>query len=110
MKLQTKNWNDLSKFEDVHKITTTDDLCLKEIQQVVEKYGLSSKFGVALLHKHFDIGEDEILLEKNDPITRSLITQPVKASEAQNESFATTIWRFDGGNRYGCSFCKKDHH
>ncbi|WP_027879261.1 hypothetical protein [Mesoflavibacter zeaxanthinifaciens] len=109
MKAQTKNWNDLPTLTDVHEISAKDDLCLKELQSVIEKYGLTSKFGVALLHKHFSIGDDEVLLEKNDPVEKLLTSSPIKISEINNEGYATTIWRFDDGHRYGCSYCNKNH-
>jgi hypothetical protein len=70
--------------------------CLNELQSVIEKYDLTRKFGVALLHKHFEIGEDEVLLETNDPVNRSLNSEPVKINEAEKKGYATTIWRFDG--------------
>lgn len=105
----TKNWNDLSNLMDVHELTQNDDQCLIELQSIIEKHGLTSKFGVALLHKHFEIEEDEVLLESNDPILRTLTSQPIKTEKAESGDYATTIWRFDDGHRYGCSYCKKDH-
>lgn len=107
--MKTKNWNDLPTLTDVHELTQEDDSCLKEVQTVIEKYGLTSKFGVALLHKHFTIEDDEVLLERNDPKEKVLTSSPMKISELQKGDFATTIWRFDDGHRYGCSYCNKNH-
>jgi|GEM_PF-6015100 len=104
-----KNWNDLSNLTDVHELTKDDDQCLLELQSIIEKQGLTSKFGVALLHKHFEIEEDEVLLESNNPVQRTLTSQPIKVNEAEKGEYATTIWRFDEGNRYGCSYCQKNH-
>ena len=109
MQTQTKNWNDLPNLTDVHELTSKDDSCINELQSVLEKYGLTSKFGVALLHKHFTIEDDEVLLEKNDPIKKTLTSRPIKTSKVKNDGYATTVWRFDDGNRYGCSYCRKDH-
>lgn len=109
MQTQAKNWNDLPNLTSVHELTEKDDSCLNELQAVLKKYELTSKFGVALLHKHFTIEDDEVLLEKNNPIKKTLESRPIKISEAENGEYATTIWRFDEGNRYGCSFCQKNH-
>lgn len=109
MKPITKNWNDLPKLMDVHELTKDDDQCLQELQAIIERRGLSSKFVVALLHKHFEIEEDEVLLESNDPVARTLTSNPIKTKVAENGDYATTIWRFDDGHRYGCSYCQKDH-
>jgi hypothetical protein len=61
------------------------------------------------LHKHFEIEEDEVLLESNNPLERTLTSRPIKTNQAENVDYATTIWRFDDGHRYGCSYCAKDH-
>lgn len=109
MNTVSKNWNDLPDLIDVHELSENDDQCLKQLQAVIEKYNLTSKFGVALLHKHFDIENDEVLLETNDPKLRTLTTRPIRIKEGDSQNYATTIWRFSDGNRYGCAFCKKNH-
>lgn len=109
MESTAKNWNDLKTLTDVHELSVDDNDCLNELQAIIEKHGLTSKFGVALLHKHFDIEEDEVLLESNNPIERTLNSRPININEAENGDYATTIWRFDDGHRYGCSYCQKDH-
>lgn len=109
MNAQTKNWNDLPNFMETHELTDHDEKCLEELQSVIEKYNLTGKFGVSLLHKHFEIEKDEVLLEKNDPVTRELTSRPIKVASNMEESYAVTQWRFDNGNRYGCSYCAKNH-
>lgn len=109
MNTAAKNWNDLDDLMDVHTMSSTDEECINEIQSVIEKYGLTGKFGVSLLHKHFDLENDEILLETNDPIQRELSSRPVKISEISSKDYIPTIIRFDDGQKYGCSYCSKDH-
>lgn len=107
---QNRNWNDLAEVVDVMTLDSRDEECLRAIQGVVESFELTGKFGVALLHKHFDIGDDEVLLETHDAAAKTLTTRAVSSSEVDLPSIATTVWRFDGGARYGCSYCNRDHH
>ncbi len=109
MNTQTKNWNDLPGLMETHILTNHDEKCLEEIKSVLERYDLTNKFGVSLLHKHFEIAEDEVLLEKNDPITKELILRPVKITNNMDLDYAVTQWRFDGGVRYGCCYCNNNH-
>jgi hypothetical protein len=103
------NWNDLSRIIDVATIDSREEACLQELQTVIEKHGMEMKLGVALLHKHFDINEDQMLVETNSRRRGELVTRPVSTKDVDPNQLVTTIWRFDGGMRYGCTFCNKDH-
>ncbi len=109
MQATSHNWNDLSEIIDVANLNQSDEKCLAELQAVIEKHGLEQKFGVSLLHKHFDIGNDEMLVETNSPSKQTLTLKPMAAAEVEADKLITTIWRFDGGVRYGCAYCNKDH-
>ncbi|HEY9853212.1 MAG TPA: hypothetical protein V6D28_27315 [Leptolyngbyaceae cyanobacterium] len=110
VKSQSITWNDLPNINEVDPFNENDEECLNEIRTVLEKYNLTSRFGVALLHKHFQVLNDEVLVESCDAKHRTLSTRTVKALEAENMNLITTMWRFDGGIAYKCSYCKKDHH
>lgn len=107
---EVKNWNDLADINDVSEFSDDDESCLNEIQAVVEKYGMQKRFGVSLLHKHFDIHDDKMLVERYNPATRSLTLRPEKIEDLKDQDLITTMYRFDGGVRYKCSSCNKDHH
>jgi len=104
---QAKNWNDLSNLMDVANLSQTDNDCLNEIQSILNKYDLTQKFGVALLHKHFEIAEDEMLIERTYLKDKRLETKPEKLGDSNPEDFITTMWRFDKEQRYGCSVCSR---
>jgi hypothetical protein len=107
--IQLKNWSESLPIQDVQPFGKQDEQCLAEIQQVLERHGLTSRFGVALLHKHFAVEGDEILVERTELEERRLVTDCVKVTDAKALNLITTVWRFDNGVRYGCSFCNKDH-
>jgi hypothetical protein len=52
------------------------------------------RFGLLLLHDHFTIKKDEILLESNDPDARTLHMEVVKRQNLPEGKF--TRWRLSG--------------
>ena len=109
-KTNARGWNDLSDIQDTEHFLDTDTKCLDEIEGVLERYGMMSRFGVALLHKDFSIDEDEVLVERCDAKKKTLTLKPEKISDLEGQDVVPTIYRFDNGVRYGCSYCNRDHH
>jgi len=68
--------NGFAFVEDAHPIDASDMECFAEIRAVLEKYGKLQRFGVSLLHKHFDLAPGEVLLETTDARNRSMSIQP----------------------------------
>lgn len=84
-------WNDLPSIHDVEEINETDEQCLEEIREILEKYRKTKRFGVALLHQHFTLSDDELLVEHCDIERRTLITAPVKATEYITHHYLPTV-------------------
>jgi len=77
-------------------VRSEKDACVfLEIREVLKKYGLERKYGISLLHKHFDLADDEILLEHTDLETRTLTTKPTKLGAVPPGSLIETLWMFD---------------
>ena len=81
--VQPLAWNTLQDIDDVRKIDDSDAPCLEEIRLVLEKYNCLNRFGVSLLHSHFQVAEDEMLLETTDPAKREHWVRPIKRSELE---------------------------
>jgi len=75
-------WAGLKDIEDVEPVNEADYECLEEVRATLRKHGRLERFGVALLHKHFDMKPDEMLVEYSDPVARELLIRPVKKEEA----------------------------
>lgn len=82
-------WSLLNDIDDVEPIGDGDSKCLKSIFEVLKSYGMESRFGVALLHKHFDLDPDEIMMESNDTASRTLTIEAVKAKDAGENNIGT---------------------
>jgi hypothetical protein len=63
------------------------------------------RFGVALLHSHFPLGTDEVMLELSDEESRTLTIKPVKQSDAGDNNVGT-IWMLRDGNFETVAWCR----
>src|SRR5690349_746431 len=73
-------WSNLSNIDTVRPIDESDAPCLEEIRGVLEKHGCLQRFGISLLHSHFQLADDEILLETTNVDAREHWVRPVKKS------------------------------
>jgi hypothetical protein len=113
--VNSMQWANLSHITDVRPIDDTDARCLEDVRQVLVKHGAIDRFGIALLHNHFDLAEDEMMLETTDAATRAHVVRPVPASFPEEHGFTaqTTIVSFDehGLSQYcGCDPRPSGHH
>ncbi|GGB25340.1 hypothetical protein GCM10011505_03190 [Tistrella bauzanensis] len=115
LQISAVQWSSLDHIADVRPIDDTDASCLMEIRAVLEKHRCLERFGVALLHNHFDLAEDEILLETTDVNTREQFLRPVKQSwmDENGVTAQTTVVTFDEKGyhrRCGCNPRTSGHH
>lgn len=99
-------WSSLKNIDAVEPLNDSDSDCLVEIRDVLKKHGKMGRLGVALLHSHFDLECDEIMLESSDEESRTLISQAVKQSDAGNNNIGT-IWMLREGEVTTMSWCRK---
>lgn len=88
----------LPDVDDVAPLSNADQPCLTEIRAVLIKHGALQRFGVALLHEHFEVADDEILVETIDVKTRTLTSRPEKLVELSKYNSVETSWRLDDLN------------
>lgn len=101
------NWDGLDRVEDIHALTDDDATVLREIRDVLARHGALQRFGVTLLHSHFDLDEDEVLVERVNPTMRTLSTSPERVSDDERGRLVPTSWRLDleGGTPVPLQFC-----
>jgi hypothetical protein len=92
--LRPMNWNDLPDIEDLEP-ASEEESCLAEVQEVLERHGKAGRFGIVLLHKHFELADDEVMMETWDPSTRTLTSRPVSVEDLAGKAIRPTTWRFD---------------
>ena len=105
--VQAVEWSTLKDVDDVEPITDKDHDILAEIRDIVIKHGYQNRFGVCLLHKHFDIAANEVALETTDVERRISVVQVVPANDHLMESSLQTSWRFVADEVQNATVCRK---
>ncbi|WP_299460622.1 hypothetical protein [uncultured Microscilla sp.] len=81
-----------------------DKALFNDLRKVLEAHGAKDRFGVTLLHDHFEVNDGEQMIETHDPITRELTIKPYRTGSMKHELQATN-WKFDGGEVVALQFC-----
>lgn len=104
--------NTLPDIDDVAPLSADDEACLTEVRRVLEEHGALQRFGVALLHQHFAVQDDEILVEECDVASRTLKIRPQKRTSPATSRSIQTVWRLDTPTPVqGCmQVCTKDEN
>jgi hypothetical protein len=90
-------WSELIDIHDVEPLGENDYGCLEEIRDVLKRHGKQERFGVMLVHKHFDVAADEVMMEYTDIASRVQTIKPIKKAELTGNSIQTSWILQDGG-------------
>jgi len=88
----------LPAFEEVIPRSPDDEQCFNEIREVLERHGAQRRFGICLLHEHFPVAEDELMVETTEPETRTSTLRPARRNEVMGQGMLETAWRLDIGS------------
>ena len=64
------HWSRLRDLRDVAPLDANDLACMAELREVLARHGRLERFALHLVHKHFDLADDEVLVEYSDPQAR----------------------------------------
>lgn len=95
----------LIDIHDVEPLNETDYPCLEEIRDILKRHGMQSRFGVMLLHKHFELEDDEVLVESTDIESRIQTIIPVKKAEISDSTSIETSWMLSDGDKTLMTAC-----
>jgi hypothetical protein len=105
--LETVQWSSLPDIDDVEPVGEGDRQVLEEIREVLVRHGRTGRFGVCLLHKHFEIAADEIAVEYTDIQARTS-TVVVKPNDTASEGrHIETVWRFKNDGPVAVTVCEQ---
>jgi hypothetical protein len=92
-------WSGLPRIEEVEPLSVADRAVIEEVREVLARHGALERFGLTLLHSHFDLGQGEILVETVDKSARTLTTRVLPASDAEpGATLVETSWRLDASD------------
>lgn len=66
--------------------------CMRAMRDVLLKFGKVDRFALHLVHKHFDLADDEILVEYSNANTREQYFRPEKADSPIALEAIPTTW------------------
>ena len=84
---------ELLDIDYVRPFDETDQVVFDEVREILERHGALQRFGLTLLHKHFDVADDEVLVETIDATNRTLTLRPNELVNVGNA--VETSWRLD---------------
>jgi hypothetical protein len=97
---------------DVGQLCDDDRACLEELGQYLVSTDAWQRFGIWLLHKHFEPEPGEVFVERTVRRPRGTETAPVMRTELEGEGLSTTAIRFDavgsGVEVVGMEFAQPD--
>jgi hypothetical protein len=97
--------NRLTAIDEVERRLDSEARLFGEVREVLKRYGVERKYGLALLHKHFDLADDEVMMEYTDVENRTLTTKPARRSEVSGD-VVETLWSLESGTMTVCvGFC-----
>jgi|SRR6218665_141637 len=98
-------WSTLRDESDVKPVNDHDYAVLEEIRQVLEKHKAIDRFGVNLLHRHYEIQENEIMVEETDVEKRLQLIRACDKAIVENDegTLLQTQWAF---NKKGDTVCR----
>ena len=91
--MQPMDYALLEDIDDVEPINAKDADCLKELYGVLKRHERHERFGVTLLHKHFPLLDDEVMLEHTDSKGRRLELRPAKKDSPEVARSVQTSWK-----------------
>ncbi len=96
-------YRDLPDIDAVTPLDAADFACLAEVREVLSRHGRLDRFGVNLLHTHFPMSDDEVLVESCDDAARALTMTVQPKSALDTADIIPTSWRLtDGEALLGC--------
>lgn len=100
------NWSGLPDISKVDRISDEDRRIMNEVKDVLERNKAGDRFGVTLLHSHFYLADDELLVETVDPENRTLQIQAMsRTAAAAADELVPTSWRLDGPEPVPLTYC-----
>jgi hypothetical protein len=95
LSIRPMQWSQLPELSEALPLDDTDLACLADLKAVLARHGKLERFAVQLAHRHFDLAEAEILIERPDHIAR---TQHVSvALNGDYPDAIPTTWLFEEG-------------
>lgn len=105
--VQPMQWGNLPYMGDPDLIPFSGDdaECFREVRDVLMRHGALKRFGVFLIHRHFDVADDEEMTECTDHAGRMLTIAPRKKVDIDPDVTIPTNWIFTETEEVAAACC-----
>ena len=90
--IQALQWARLADLRDVPALDRHDLACMAELREVLQRHGRLQRFALHLVHKHFELAADEVLVEYSDPRAREQSLRVERRDAAVLQGAIPTTW------------------
>ncbi len=77
-------------------LDASDALFLEAFAELTNRHGKTERFGVSLLHRHFDLAPGEVLVERVDQESRTLTIRAEQTGTTSTPAHTTEWAAWDG--------------
>jgi Chaperone of endosialidase len=99
--------NKLPDISEVEPLSEKDQPMIQDIIAVLRKHNALHRFGLTLLHQHFDTTDDEVMVEATDVEKREQTIAPMPKGAVVDLPVIETAWRLDTGKVMMSCMCIK---
>lgn len=85
-------WTSLVHIAELKPVDDADASLMQELREVLIRRKATDRFGISLLHRHFDLSHDEVLMESTNETTRTSTIAPRQRATAGPS--IVTAWKF----------------
>jgi len=103
--IQPLQWARLADLRDVPPLDPHDLACMAELREVLLRHGRLQRFALHLVHKHFELAADEVLVEYSDPLAREQLLRVESREAAALRSAIPTTWTLAGAQPLVACVC-----
>ena len=90
--IQALQWTRVADLRDVPALDRHDLACMAELREVLMRHGRLERFALHLVHKHFELAADEVLVEYSDPQAREQVLRVERRAAAALHGATPTTW------------------
>ena len=113
--MDANDFNALPRIDEINPMDAGDEVCFQELRDVLKRHGKLNRFGVMLLHKHFDLNPGEMFVEYTNEMERTQTVRVINADDA-SPCGVTTAWKLTDGSTMiecypgVCTYRDGEHH
>lgn len=97
----------LPHITEVKPLSEKDSAVMTDLYETLKKHNALQRFGITLLHEHFQVDDEEVLVEFTDIASRTQVIKPVLKDDPELLDAIETSWRLDTGVPVMACKCKK---